>query len=230
MKHTDAKISAILILGLFLAGCRLQSVRDIDGNRYKTVSIGTQKWLKENLKTTKFNDGTEIPLVPDPGTWTELTSPAYCWYNNDEANKDVYGALYNWHAVNTGKLCPEGWHVSADSEWVKLIVFLQEKEFSEDTGNKLKEAGTTHWKSPNSGATNESGFTALPGGYRSFNGAFTYLGISGYWWSSTQFMESNVYFYNLRYKFRIIYKYISNKSNGFSVRCIKDQSVESGRQ
>lgn len=206
-----------------LTGCNTNSVKDIDGNVYKTVTIGTQVWMKEDLKTTRYNDGTLIPLVSDNEAWAELTGPGLSWYNNDQANKKVYGALYNWYTVGTGKLCPEGWHVPADSEWIKLKGFLEEDGFDEDTGNKLKEAGTSHWKSPNSEADNESGFTALPGGYRSYNGSFNYLGISGYWWSSTEYKETTVCLWNLRYKFSYIYRNIGEKTNGFSVRCLKDQ-------
>lgn len=216
-------IVAIALIGTGLTGCNTNSLKDINGNVYKTVTIGTQVWMKENLKTTRYNDGTLIPLVSDNDAWPVLTAPAYCLYNNDTANKDVYGALYNWHAVGTGKLCPEGWHVPADSEWITLKGFLEEDGFGEETGNKLKEAGTSHWKSPNSEADNESGFTALPGGYRSYNGSFSYFGIYGYWWSSTEYMETTVYIWNLRYKFSYVYKYIGEKTNGFSVRCMKDQ-------
>lgn len=207
-----------------LWGCNSNTSKDIDGNKYKTITIGTQIWMKENLKTTRYNDGTPIPMESDNEEWIKLNSPAFCWYNNELINKEIYGALYNWHAVNTGKLCPEGWHVPADSEWFKLISYLEEDTFEENTGNKLKEAGTEHWKSPNDESNNESGFTALPGGYRSYNGSFNYLGISGYWWSSTEYMETTVYFWNLRYKSSNVFKYISEKTNGFSVRCMKDQT------
>lgn len=216
-------IVAIALIWTGLTGCNTNSIKDIDGNVYKTVDIGTQVWMRENLKTTRYNDGALIPLVSDNEAWTELTGPAFSWYNNDLANKEIYGALYNWYPIATGKLCPKGWHVAADSDWMKLKSFLDEEGFGEDTGNKLKETGTSHWKSPNSEADNESGFTALPGGYRSFNGSFNYLGISGYWWSSTEYKETTVYFWNLRYKFSYVYKYIAEKTNGFSVRCLKDQ-------
>ena len=223
MKYNDVKLLLMTFLWLGLSGCNSNTLKDIDGNRYKTVTIGTQVWMKENLKTTRYNDGTPIPLVSDNEAWIELTSPAFCWHNNELANKEVYGALYNWHAVSTGKLCPQGWHVPVDSEWVRLKSFLDEDGFGEDTGNKLKEAGPSHWKSPNSEATDESGFTGLPGGYRSFNGSFNYLGVSGYWWSSTEYAGTTVYLWILRHKFNGFYRYISEKTNGFSVRCIKDQ-------
>jgi uncharacterized protein (TIGR02145 family) len=152
-------------------------VTDGDGNVYNTVTIGTQIWMKGNLKTMKFNYGTSIPNVTDNTTWAGLTSAAYCWYNNDAATyKTTYGALYNWYAVdvasNDGKnVCPAGWHIPSDAEWTTLTDYLGGASVA---GSKLKETGTTHWLSPNTGATNESGFTALPGGGHSRNGNIIY--------------------------------------------------------
>jgi uncharacterized protein (TIGR02145 family) len=224
-RHIIFLLMTFIIL-MSISGCHSNSVKDIDGNVYRTVTIGTQVWMKENLRTSRYNDGTAIPLVAGSDAWVNMKSAAFCWFNNEETNKEVYGALYNWHVISTGKLCPEGWHVPEDSEWVKLRAFLEKDGFGEDTGDKLKEAGTSHWKSPNSEANNKSGFTALPGGYRSYNGSFNFLGIAGYWWSSTEYMAATSYFWNLRYKFSYVYKYISDKTNGFSVRCIKDQPSE----
>jgi len=137
---------------------------DIDGNVYNTITIGTQIWMKENLKTTKYNDGSSIPLVTDNTAWINLSTPGYCWYNNDAATyKSAYGAMYNWYTVNTGKICPPNWHVPTDTQWETLITYLGGKIIA---GGKMKETGTAHWTSPNIGATNETGFTALPGGYR----------------------------------------------------------------
>ena len=116
-----------------------------------------------NLKTTKYNDGTSIPNVTNDTSWSNLTTGAYCWYNNDVSYKNPYGALYNWYAVNTGKLAPKGWHVPSDAEWTTLITYLGGESIA---GGKLKEAGTTHWLSPNTEATNSTGFSALPGGRR----------------------------------------------------------------
>jgi len=125
-------------------------VSDIDGNYYKTIQIGSQIWMAENLKTTRYNDGSNIPLVTDNTAWSNLTTPGYCWYNNDAATyKNVYGALYNWYAVNTGKLCPSGWHVPSEYEWTLLVNYLGGVYAA---GGKLKETGTTHWYSPNAGA------------------------------------------------------------------------------
>jgi uncharacterized protein (TIGR02145 family) len=219
------KINKIIILATTLfcigmTGCHIISLKDIDGNKYKTVTIGTQVWMAENLKTTKYNDGTPIPTVKENDEWAALKTPGFCWYNNDSiGNKKTYGALYNWYAVNTARLCPTGWHVPSESEWAKITTYLGEVGF---TGGKLKESGTAHWRTPNTGATNESGFTALPGGYRSFEGIFNSIGIYGYWWSSTEYNGTTVLFWNLRYKSNRLYKYTSEKYCGFSVRCIMD--------
>lgn len=213
----------VVIVGLFwlvLAGCRTNTVKDIEGNSYKTITIGSQVWMAENLKTNKYNDGTEIPMISDNDAWAKLTTPAYSWYNNDSTqNRNTYGALYNWYVINTNKLCPSGWHVPADSEWHTMLISLEEPGMA---GGKLKEAGTIHWKIPNSGGTNKSGFTALPGGYRSIDGIFNFIGVSGYWWTSTEYDNPSALFYNLRYKYSLVYKFRSEKFCGFSVRCVKD--------
>ena len=154
---------------------------DGDGNHYSVVQIGTQIWMGENLKTTKYNDGTSIPNVIDKVAWSNLTTPGYCWYNNDVANEITYGALYNWHAVNSNKLAPLGWHIPTDTDWTTLTDYLGGNNIA---GGKLKDAGNTHYLSPNTGATNSSGFTALPGGYR-FEGIFYKKDSLAEFWSST---------------------------------------------
>ena len=156
------------------------TVTDIDGNVYNTVTIGTQTWMKENLKTTKLNDGSDITQISDNSIWGFYTSKAYCWYNNDKITyKDTYGAIYNLSTVATRKLCPIGWHVPSDNEWSILAKNLGGANVA---GAKLKESGTLHWTAPNSEATNGSGFTALPGGYRINNyGTFDDLTHKGYW-------------------------------------------------
>ncbi|MFZ4724628.1 MAG: FISUMP domain-containing protein [Paludibacter sp.] len=184
------------------------TVTDIDGNVYNTVTIGTQVWTVENLKTTKLNDGSIIPLSID--TWSSMTTPAYCWYDNSITNKNIYGALYNFYAVGTGKLCPTGWHVPSDAEWTKLITFLGGASTSI---NKLKEAGISHWLSPNL-ATNESGFTALPAGQRRNNGTFQWIGACGYCWSSTTGP--------LGMNLGNMVNFVVNNAWGCSVRCVKD--------
>lgn len=221
---------ALLSLVLSVAtGCRSKMLEDIDGNQYKTITIGDQVWMAADLKTTRYNDGSPVPQVLHNDAWAGLTAPAFCWYNNDSTHKETYGVLYNWYAVKTGKLCPDGWHVPSDEEWNTLVSGFSSLGVA---GGALKEAGTAHWRSPNTGATNETGFTALPGGYRSYNGTFNLLRAAGYWWSSTEGnwygagadgKPSTVIFWNLRYKSSEIFRFVSEQSNGFCVRCVMDR-------
>jgi len=223
------KISmSILILGiliLIIFSCKKEEkppdpVSDIEGNKYKTVRIGTQIWMAENLKTTLFNDGSEIPIITNASDWKNLTSPGYCWYNNDIAsNKDIYGALYNGFTVTTGKLCPSGWHVPTSEELQQLL------DFSGDTitgGGNLKETGINYWLSPNKGATNSTGFTAVPSGLRYFEGSFTAISHFTGFWSATDVETDDESFLSLYFgDATVSIKHIS-KNNGLSVRCIKD--------
>ena len=203
-----------------------EPVADVDGNTYSVVTIGTQEWLGENLKTTKLNDGTQLPNVMNGLDWANTQIPAYCWYaNNEPGFKNPYGALYNWHAVNTGKLCPAGWHVPTNDEFVVLIAAVGGESVA---AAKLKEAGTAHWKTPNTGATNGYGFTALPGGGRyniySEGGAFSDMTMYGYHWSASQSTtnSSNAISYDMSYLLSKIGKDEFPKGDGGSVRCIKD--------
>ena len=198
-----------------------QYITDADGNIYNKVIIGTQVWMKENLKTTKYNDGTPIPLVTDNTEWTNLSTAGYCFYNNDaDTYKSNYGALYNWNAVNTGKLCPVGWHIPSDAEWTILTDYLGGESLA---GGKMKEAGTSHWDSPNTGATNESGLSILPGGYRYYSdGAFYSLGYFTYIWSSTENNSSIAWIRSIYYFNATAIQDHGSKSYGFSVRCVKD--------
>ena len=194
------------------------SVSDNDGNTYKTIQIGTQTWMAENLKTTRYNDGTAIPLVIDLVGWNNLETPGYCWYTNDSVS---YGALYNFYTVNTAKLCPFGWHVPSDTEWTTFTSYLGGEGVA---GNKQKEAGLNHWQSPNTGATNESGYTALPGGYRRPDGTFLNLKKNGYWWSSTESSSVNAFYSLLFYDSSYAERVNSDKRSGFSVRCLLDNN------
>ena len=195
-------------------------VKDIDGNIYNTVTIGTQVWLAENLKTTRYNDGTAIPLVTDNTAWGNLTTSGYCWYNNDEATYgDTYGALYNWYTIEAGNLCPAGWHVPTDNEWKTLTNYLDGETLA---GGKLKETGTTHWSSPNTDATNETGFTALPGGSRDNIGDFYYIGFSGYWWTASPLGGAYAWPRFMTYNSGSVDKFPNNKKKGFSVRCVEN--------
>jgi uncharacterized protein (TIGR02145 family) len=195
-------------------------VSDIEGNTYKTVTIGTQTWMAENLRVARYKNGTTILLVTENTAWDNLTTPGYCWYNNDEAtNKATYGALYNWYTVSTGNLCPAGWHVPTDAEWTTLTTYLNGESVA---GGKLKETGTAHWASPNTGATNETGFTALPGGDRDGNGAYNGIGSYGYWWGSTEYSTTNAWLRDMSYNYSGVYRNTNTKQFGFSVRCLRD--------
>jgi uncharacterized protein (TIGR02145 family) len=192
---------------------------DDDGNNYPVVPIGTQTWMGENLRTTKFTDHSGIANVTDHVAWYELTTPAYCWYNNDIANKSVYGALYNFYSVNSNKLCPAGWHVPSDNDWTVLTDYLGGLTI---VGDKLKETGNAHWSSIFNSATNETGFTALPGGTRYIyeNGGliFEYINTTAIFWSGTMPYTRSVY----GEKADVFRGAFSSSKFGFSVRCIKD--------
>jgi len=196
------------------------TVTDIDGNVYSTVQIGDQVWMSENLKTTTYNNGTSIDLVTDNTAWENNTTGAYCWYDNDEAQyADTYGALYNWHAVNTGNLCPEGWHVPTDAEWTALEDYIGSDGHSGTEGTALK--ATSGWNNDGNG-TDDYGFTALPGGYRYYDGAFYYIGSYGNWWSATEGTAINAWDRSLYYDVSYVYRYYDSKESGFSVRCLRD--------
>lgn len=208
----------------------LTPVTDVDGNNYNVTSIGNQIWMAENLKTTRYSDGTLIPLVNTTGTWNALTvtSKAYCWYNDNTSNKDIYGAYYTWSAVmNTSSgstsnpsgvqgVCPTGWHLPSNSEWDELMTYLGV------AGGKLKESGTAHWLSPNTGATNEASYTALPAGWRFIDGAFAESGRVAWWWSSTEWSINYAWFYSVISGNQDMTSGSYNKWLGLSVRCIKD--------
>ena len=196
------------------------TMTDTDGNVYHTVKIGTQIWTKENLKTEHYNDGASILNVTDSMEWINLTTGAYCWYKNNASNKSTYGALYNWYTVNTGKLAPKGWHVPTEAEWDTLVEYLGGSYIA---GGALKDTGTAYWQSPNEGATNSSGFSALPGSYRTSSGRFDKIGIYGYWWSATAYDASYAYSCYLFYLYSGLNgNYANGKGCGFSVRLVRD--------
>jgi uncharacterized protein (TIGR02145 family) len=191
-----------------------------DGITYNIVKIGCQCWFKENLRTTIYNDNSSIPNVTDNATWTSTTTGAYCCYGNSASNCTTYGALYNWYAVKTGKLCPSGWHVPSDGEWTTLYNYLGGWEVA---GGALKEAGTSHWLSPNTDATNSSGFSALPGGRRSYSsGVFEGLGQYGFWWYSTDNGASYAWSVTLYYNTAYAGYGLNHMPLGYSVRCLRD--------
>jgi uncharacterized protein (TIGR02145 family) len=213
-----------LSAGDIAASKTLYPLGDADGNVYTTVKIGTQIWAVENLRTTKYNDGTPIPYVTDNEVWGGLSTPGYCWYSNDIANKPTYGALYNWYVVdpaNPQKIAPTGWHVATDADWNTLTSFLGG---STSSGGKMKEAGLAHWLSPNTGATNESGFTALPGGIRGTDRGvyFNLINKNGLYWSSTNATSSTAYSYTLIFDRTNVVRSLKIMNSGLSVRLVKD--------
>jgi len=203
------------------------TLKDIDGNVYPTIQIGTQEWMAENLKTTRLNDGKSIALTKDNEEWGHLITPGYCWYNNDEVYKNTYGALYNWYAVMNDKLCPRGWHVPKSAEWSSLADFLGGESISGGQillRGELKSVRTApdahpRWDPPNTGASNKSGFSALPAGMRSYFGSFQYLGKFGFWSCAS---DSPTY-EGMRYDNAHLFRTSGNSKDGYSVRCLKDQ-------
>ncbi|MBP6432406.1 MAG: fibrobacter succinogenes major paralogous domain-containing protein [Ferruginibacter sp.] len=186
-----------------------------------TITICTQIWMGLNLSVSKFKDGTPIPELTDPAVWLSTTLPAWCWYNNDSANFWQYGKLYNWYAVNDSRgLAPTGWHIPSDAEWTTLTNCLSGTALA---GGKIKEAGTVHWNSPNTNATNSSGFTGLPGGLRSVStGSFESVGNYANWWSSTPYDIDLVWYRYAIFSSGTLTQGATYKANGFSVRCVKN--------
>jgi uncharacterized protein (TIGR02145 family) len=197
------------------------SVTDIEGNVYPTIKIGGLEWMVENLKTATYNDGTAIPNVTDKTAWANLSSDAYSWYDNDVTNKDVYGGLYNFYAVNTKKLCPTGWDMPSSASYNGLVNTLGGKAVA---GGRMKEVGTTLWQSPNAGATDESGFSARPAGERYFTGSFAYKGQFAYWWCSDEKLLSlpaESWFWSATSTNPSSAGATSVYQAGYSVRCIR---------
>jgi uncharacterized protein (TIGR02145 family) len=246
MKQKKVKLFAATLMLFGLNGLQAQTIKDIEGNIYNTVTIGTQVWMKENLNVTKYNDGTDIPVITDSAAWVALNSPGMCWHDNDKATytANKFGALYNWNTVGTGKLCPTGWHVSTNEDWVTLIAYL-----GEDPAGKLKETEEVWQTSYIYGSddtyddeesydseeseeeyeteetyevlavTNESGFSALPGGYRDIDNTENNNGEEGDWWCS----EAR-YCNSMRYDYNYIRRNdgYQGENLGASVRCVKD--------
>lgn len=210
-------------------------ILDADGNEYHEIKIGSQWWMMENLKTTKFNDSTTISQVTDNTEWNKLTTPAYCYYNNLTSNKDKYGVLYNWYTVSSKKLAPAGWHVPNDAEWDVLQNYLIANGYNYDgttTDNKIAKsmAAKTDWNleiydgaiGKNLTNNNKSGFSALPSGYRYINGSFA--GQNGYcgWWSTTEVIAPNVRVRSLYYDYCDLRKRYDVEACGYSVRLVRD--------
>jgi uncharacterized protein (TIGR02145 family) len=199
------------------------NLTDIDGNTYQTIVLGNgQTWMQKNLNVSKYRNGDTIPQVQDPTTWANLTTGAWCYYDNITANGTVYGKLYNWYAVNDSRgLAPQGWHIPVDQEWMNLINYLGGENVA---GGKLKTTGNQYWANPNNYATNEIGFSALPGGERNdATGNFSgNIGYSCCWWSSTEFGNCCAAGYDLINSNGIVGIGYRAKKRGYSLRCIKD--------
>jgi len=207
---------------------RVNTIIDGDGNTYNAVIIGTQVWMKENLKTTKYRNGTDIPLITSNTGWSNMLTPAYCWVNNDESTyKNTYGGLYNWYAVNTGILCPSGWHVPGDNEWKILEMHLGMSQAEADallwrgTDQGAQMKNTSGWPTGDNG-TNSSGFSGLPGGFRKETGEFVEYITDGTWWTSSPYGDDFAWMRGLRFERTQVGKNNKYKNNGLSVRCIKD--------
>lgn len=219
-------------------------VTDYDGNTYKTVKIGNQWWMAENLETRHYPDGTEITLIENQAAWNSLDydDKAFCYYNyNANKESDTYGALYNWTAAMNGQkisknstigvqgVCPEGWHLPSDQEWKQLEMNLGMDQYEvngsrwrgTDEGSKLKESGSEHWNCPNTVASNESGFSALPGGFCYSLSLFEGIGIRTFFWtSSSTYLDG--WYRSVNCEIEAIYRDTQDKKFGFSVRCVKD--------
>jgi uncharacterized protein (TIGR02145 family) len=223
MKATVLLTSCLIVFAFYN---QAQTVTDYDGNIYHTVNIGSQVWLQENLRVTHYNNGDLIPNVANTSSWPGLSSGARCYYNNDSATWDpVYGALYNWYAVSNNNLCPQGWHIPSDAEWTTAENYLGGSSVA---GGKMKEAGFEHWNSPNTGATNESGFTGLPGGMLSTTYTFQTIRENGLWWTASSYNSSYAWSRYLWYLFAGVDRNPTPKTIGLSVRCIKDIGVGFG--
>lgn len=212
----------IYFVSFLLLGCENDFVEDIDGNIYKTVKIGKQEWMAENLRVTHYQSGDPIPRVLDKKQWMNQERDAYCVYDNKDYYSSTYGFLYNWYAVtDTRNLAPKGWHVPKIEEWQELIIYLGGENIA---GGKLKEKDTYHWDSPNIGATNEYSFDALPGGYRYDDGTYAALGYYGNYWSTTDW-KHGIWYINLASGAAnvLVDKYAVDKTEGISIRCIKDK-------
>lgn len=218
-----------IFLSVFILSCKkdkspiIGSVEDSQGNVYLTVETETQEWMKENLIVTKFNNGDNIAQVQNPEEWKELTSGAWCYY--DDENGETYGILYNWYAVNDKRgICPEGWKVPSDNDW---NLFINEFDGINLAGGKLKSVSTVpdehpRWINPNANATDESGFTAIPGGFRDGEGKFHHLGSFGGWWTNTEDSNNNAWKYGMSYNDEKIHRFPKAKNYGYSVRCVRE--------
>ena len=209
-------------------------------NEFKPVKIGNQEWMSANLNVDQFRNGDPIPEIKTEEDWAEYgegSKPSWCYYANKPENGKKFGKLYNWYAVNDSRgLAPEGWHVSSDAEWTELIDYLGGYNIA---GGKMKETGYTNWDEPNTGATNESGFSAFPGGYLNLGDTFYNIGCHAYFWSSTERpmfdeygkplyrdlpvpVSNHAWYRGLNSNYQDVFRDNHPHAYGFSVRCVKD--------
>jgi len=215
------EVNCILTPGCWDGEPVCEGVEDADGNCYATIQIGEQVWMAENLKVTHYNNGDEIPTGYNNSEWGWLDMGAYAVYDDAPSHLDTYGNLYNWYTVDDSRgLCMEGWHVPSDEEWTVLTDYLGGESVA---GGKMKEAGLDHWNSPNTGATNESGFSAFPAGYRgSDSGSYGNMATNGYFWSSSETSSYFAWYRTLSYDYSDVGRFNLYKHFGFSVRCLGD--------
>jgi len=207
-----------LVCLMFFLGC--STTPPPTSQSISSVTICNQVWMNKNLDVSTYRNGDPIPEVTDTAQWANLTTGAWCYYNNDPANGAIYGKLYNWYAVNDPRgLAPQGWHIPTDAEWTTLSTLLGGDAAA---GGKMKTTGTTRWTTPNTSATNESGFAGLPGGARYYDGTFSTVGGYGYWWSATENNSTKASFRRLDYDNGSLNSYNNRKIIGFSVRLVKD--------
>lgn len=230
MKQYFFSISSVIFLLFSFCSCSEEESKTRSENAARvrplvlapTVKIGAQVWMSMNLNVTKYRNGDIIPQVTDPIEWATLTTGAWCYPGANSANGFTYGKLYNWYAVNDSRgLAPTGWHVATDVDWTILTTYLGGLNIA---GGKMKEIGIQHWLVPNSNATNESGFSSLPAGFRNQSGTTWDIGYWAYYWSSNEFPSDNTraYFRDLSYLNGLVERYNTYKSDGFSVRCVKN--------
>jgi len=229
-----------LLVIIFATGCKIinepvfgENVEDIDGNVYHTVTIGSQTWMIENLKTTHYNNNTPIPMITDSAAWRNLKTPGYCWYNNDSTtNKNVFGALYNWYAVDTVLLAPTGWHVPTQDDWTVLENNVAIYLYASGSLPKILASNTLWLRSLNMGAignnpviNNSSKFTALPGGSREdYIRSFNSIDSTGVWWSSTMKSDTTALSILMRNDLTSVERYSKKFWKGLSVRCVKNSN------
>ena len=217
---TIKKALSLLMMNICICTMHAQNLVDVDGNTYKTIVIRNQKWMTENLRVTRFNDSTEINFIPDRMSWRSSYDPAYCWYRPDSStDNNAFGALYNWYTVNSEKICPIGWHVPSNEDWRNLIDNIGGPF---NAGEKLKDWNSGNWDENPTPERNETGFSALPGGYRDIHGKFKDIGIQACWWSSEELKTPEVYFAHLQSNVSNLQIHPTYNNEGFSIRCISD--------